>query len=268
MIFLDEKFKKFWFEKDPFLEVQKLDGDTFRNLENRRTLRFEVNGNGFFLKYHKGVGWREIFKNLMVLKMPVLGAGNEYKAICHLEELGLSTAKVTAFGRRGKNPAKRRSFIITKELVNTLSLEDFCRDWQQNPPSFALKKLLIEKLARISRQMHNNGINHRDYYICHFLLDVSSLKDKSKPEDIELYLIDLHRAQIRDKTPRRWIIKDLAGLWFSAMDVGLSKIDLFRFITAYSGGNVRDIFNKEKKFWNQVHKRACRLYQKIRINEE
>lgn len=261
MIFLDEKFKKMWFEKDPFLEVQKLDGDTFRNLENRRTLRFEVNGNGFFLKFHKGVGWHEIFKNLIMLKTPVLGAGNEYKAICHLEELGLSTTKVAAFGRRGKNPAKRRSFIITKELVNTLSLEDFCRDWPQNPPSFASKKLLIEKLAWMSRQMHTNGMNHRDYYICHFLLDVSALKEKPEPEDIKLHLIDLHRAQIRDKIPIRWIIKDLAGLWFSAMDVGLSKRDLFRFMTIYSGRSVRDIFSKERKFWNQVHKKACRLYQ-------
>jgi hypothetical protein len=43
-------------------------------------------------------------------------------------------------------------------------------------------------------------------------------------------LIDLHRAQLRKKTPRRWVVKDVAGLYFSVMDIGLTQRDLFRFV--------------------------------------
>ena len=42
-------------------------------------------------------------------------------------------------------------------------------------------------------------------------------------EKMRLYLIDLHRMQLRRKTPSRWIVKDIAGLYYSSMDIGLTK---------------------------------------------
>ena len=32
----------------------------YRDREGRKTLRLELEGRGFFLKFHRGVGWREI----------------------------------------------------------------------------------------------------------------------------------------------------------------------------------------------------------------
>src|SRR5690606_40875569 len=52
-----------------------------------------------------------------------------------------------------------------------------------------------------------SGVNHRDCYICHFLLHTDKAVD---PDDLRLSVIDLHRAQVRDATPRRWRDKDLA----------------------------------------------------------
>ena len=75
-----------------------------------------------------------------------------------------------AFGERGSNPAQQHSFIITEELAPTISLEDFSLDWVQNPPAPALKRALIDEVARMVREMHRAGVNHRDCYICHFLL--------------------------------------------------------------------------------------------------
>lgn len=55
------------------------------NWEARRTLRIEVAGQGYlFVKIHRGVGWKEILKNLLSLRLPVLGAGNEWRAIARL----------------------------------------------------------------------------------------------------------------------------------------------------------------------------------------
>jgi heptose I phosphotransferase len=41
-----------------------LQGEVFRELEGRRTLRTEVAGRGYFVKIHRGAGWAEIVKNL------------------------------------------------------------------------------------------------------------------------------------------------------------------------------------------------------------
>jgi len=262
MLYLREDFKKVWEGQDPFDAADRLEGEIFRSVKSRRTLRFEMDGKTFFAKIHHGVGWKEIFKNLLQLKKPVLGAENEWAALKKLEELGIDTMVPCAYGQRGKNPARQDSFIITEDLINTESLEDFCRDWPQNPPPFALKKALIEKLAWVTRQMHTHGMNHRDYYICHFLLDVSTGRDNVDPKNLKASLIDLHRAQIRKKTPRRWIVKDVAGLYFSAMDIGLTRRDLFRFMKEYRNKPLRDTLQQDSGFWQAVEGSAKRLYAK------
>jgi heptose I phosphotransferase len=111
-----------------------LQGEVYRELEGRRTLRTEVDGNGFFVKIHRGIGWGEIFKNLLTAKLPVLGAGQEWQAIQRLQEVGVPTMTAVAYGERGSNPADQHSFIVTEELAPTVSLEDFSIDWVKQPP--------------------------------------------------------------------------------------------------------------------------------------
>ena len=76
-LFLSEFFKNLWQDKEPFAEVGKLDGTLVREVKSRRTLRMVIGGRSFFLKHHMGVGWREIVKNLVQFKLPILGAANE-----------------------------------------------------------------------------------------------------------------------------------------------------------------------------------------------
>jgi heptose I phosphotransferase len=257
MLYLREDFQKAWAGKDAFQEVEKLEGRVFRAVKSRRTFRFEMNGRGFFAKIHHGVGWLEILKNLIQFKSTITGAGNEYAALIKLKELGIDSLTPCAFGSRGINPANRDSFIITDELKNTISLEDLCKNWGKNPPDSRIKHALIKKLAQASSQMHSNGLNHRDFYICHFLLDIASGAKNINPDNLKIYLIDLHRAQLRRQTPRRWAVKDIAGIWFSAMDIGLSKRDVLRFISIY-----RKNMSLDHDFWNDVNKTARRLYIK------
>ena len=179
-----------------------------------------------------------------------------------LKKLEVDTMTPLAYGLRGRNPASQRSFIITEEMRATESLEDFCRDWPNTPPPFTLKKSLVEKLSRVSRRMHIHGMNHRDYYICHFMLDVSRGRENIDPENIKVSLIDLHRARIRRKTPYRWRVKDVAGIYFSAMNIGLTKHDLFRFMKVYSNKPLRQTLQEDLAFWRRVRKVAERLYLK------
>jgi heptose I phosphotransferase len=215
---------------DPFCFLMNIQGEVYRKVKNRVTLKFYLEGGWFFIKKHYGVGWREIFKNLICFRLPIVGAKNEYAAVNAFEKSGISTYEAVAFGQRGLNLANQQSFVVTKALDDTSSLEELCAEWKNKRPSFAFKKKLIQQAATIAKKLHQNGMNHRDFYICHFLIKKSAIESR---DDFSLYLIDLHRVQIRKKAPLRWIIKDLAGLYFSTFDVGLTRRDIYRFLSIY-----------------------------------
>ena len=80
-----------------------------------------------------------------------------------------------------------RQVIVTDDLVNTISLEDYCAPWPGSPPPYRVRLKLLLKLADSAGRMHRAGINHRDFYICHFHLDPATL-DQPTPR---CHMIDL-----------------------------------------------------------------------------
>lgn len=252
---LREDFRRAW--PQPFAAVQQVQGEVYRDKEGRTTQRFLFEGAAYFLKLHRGVGWWEILKNLAQLRLPVLGAENEWRAIARLHGIGIGTMTCVGYGKRGINPARQLSFLLTEELSGVQSLEDYCQQWQRQPPAFKAKRILIAAVAKLARQMHGNGINHRDFYLCHILLGDGWAGD----EEPALFLIDLHRAQLRAEVPRRWLVKDLGSLYFSALDIGLQPRDVLRFLRVYSGRPLREVLS-DRVFWSQVGRRATALYQR------
>jgi heptose I phosphotransferase len=99
-------------------------------------------------------------------------------------------------------------------------------------------------------------VNHRDFYICHFLLHVDS---PPAPAALRLSLIDLHRAQVRARTPRRWRDKDLAALYFSALAIGLTRRDKLRFVRGYFGRPLRETLLREAALFARLEAEAVRL---------
>lgn len=254
-LFLNAEWKNLWQGKNPFTQARALQGKVYRSKEGRRTLRFEQDGRGFFLKYHAGIGWREILKNLLQLRLPVLGAANEFNACHALKKLDIDTMTPVAFGERGSNPAQQESFLITEELAHTISLEDYCKPWAHTPPSMREKRAIIRKLANISKTLHENGINHRDYYLCHFL---RANDGKMFCQQDALYVIDLHRAQMRKATPQRWLVKDLAGLFYSTFDLPLTPRDIMCFLSVYRRAWLRGY----PVVLQEIADKAVALYQK------
>ncbi len=255
-LMLAEPFKRLWQGKDPFVAVDALQGTIFREMPGRRTLRTEVGGESFFVKIHRGIGWREILKNWFSFRQPVLGAGQELAAIDRLTSLGVATMTAVAFGERGLNPARQQSFIITRELAPTISLEDYCRDWPACPPTWSWKQALIRRVAEMARAMHLGGVNHRDFYLCHFLLH---LDPSPTNEAFTLSLIDLHRAQCRSQLPRRWRDKDLASLYFSVLEIGLTQRDFIRFLQIYFARPWREIVETENVLLAHLTRQGQRL---------
>lgn len=258
-VILRDAFAKAWSEATAFDQVRQLQGDTIREKEGRRTLRFEFAGKRYYLKHHRGVGWGEIIKNWTQLKAPVTGAANEWQAINELIWIGVHTLSPVAYGSRGSNPANMESFLITEELTGTISLAQYAENWLATPPSFQEKKQLVEAVAGIARQIHQHGINHRDLYICHFLLNLASRNSESGPT---LHLVDLHRAQCRSQVPYRWLVKDIGSIYFSALDIGLSKRDVFRFLKTYRDKPLRRILEEDHRLLQAVERRAVRLYRR------
>lgn len=259
MLELKEPFASLWRGKDAFSEVKKLDGEVFRALETRRTLRFEVQGKGYFLKFHHGTTLKEVLKNLISLRLPVLGADREWCAIHRLHALGVDTMTGKAFGQKGINPLRRTSFIITEDLTPAISLEDYCADWKTRPPAVRHKRAIIERVADMVGRMHRGGVNHRDCYLCHFLLDLPCAPDS---EQFKISVIDLHRAQIRKHVPRRWRDKDLTGLYFSSMNIGLTTRDIYRFLRVYFSVSLRDVMRGEKELFAQTVEKAKKIQER------
>ena len=220
-----------------------------------------------------------------------------------LQNLGLNTLNIAGYGTRerrfGKilnNPAKRQSLIVTDEIPKAISLEDLFKDkkfWGRNvnklPDKICFKRWLIEQLAQTARVLHKSGANHRDFYLSHFLLQRTKESHEPTPENSNLFLIDLHRMQIhkptitawfkaicigmlklqrpqppQSVTPSRWKMRDVSGLHYSSMDLGLTKRDLIRFIATYeniSNRQVLETLQDNDSFWRDVQSRAHNLYR-------
>ena len=210
------------------------------------------------MKHHSGSSVGEILKNLLQRRLPIISAENEILAIKKLAAQGITVPTSAAYGRRGLLPNAIESFIVTEDVGTQENLEDVTRNWPNKEPAFAEKVSLIRKVSEISSRMHNSGICHRDFYLCHFMAPFVT----EGQEENHLILIDLHRALVKKHLGQRWVIKDIAGLYFSAMDIGLSRRDLFRFIRMYSGNSLRVVLEKEAAFWQKVERRALKMKKK------
>ncbi len=219
----------------------------------RRTSYFERGGRRFFIKVHSGVGWREIGKNWLQLKRPVVDARVEARALERCAELGIPTARLAAYGCAGLNPARRRSFVVTEALEGTERLSELLARELLPGDSLALRRSVARSLGAIARALHAANLAHQDLYLTHFL----ARNERSGTP--ELYLVDLHR--VREHHGSRGRVKDLAALRFSALDLPLTRTDLARFARAYGAGSSA---TRDPAFWSRIERRARALRDRRR----
>lgn len=236
---------------DAFSALMNMQGKAFRDVRGRKTIQVRLGDRSYFIKQHFGVGWGEIFKNLLSFKKPILGALTEVDAIQQLSTLGIPTTPLIAYGQRGLSPASLQSFVMTEDLGDILSLEELCASWVVAPPESAFKQRLIIAVAQLAAKLHQAGMSHRDFYLCHFVLKRAEFNQ----DNICLYLIDLHRMLQHQPSSGQAVMKDIAGLYFSALDCGLSAKDLALFKQHY--------LPQSDEFWRKVCMRAKKLHTKF-----
>ncbi len=175
-------------------------------------------------------------------------ARNEWQKMVMLKEHGYKTMEPVAYGEK-KGVFETRALTLTEELYGAIRVEDYIpRLFKQNTPEdLKRKRRIIEKLALIARRFHQEGFNHQDFYLGHFLIN---------PSTEEIFIIDLQRVQKRNRPVRRWVMKDLAQLVFSAINTeGFHGTDLVRFGHTYLG---RKRFSPEdRRLIRQILRKAC-----------
>ena len=201
----------------------------------------------------------------MTLRLPVTGARNEWQALNTLRQLGIDSMEVAAFGSEGWNPASKQSFIMTDALTGTEDIEQWLAATGAAAPSRAqvrIRRRVLRAIGELAGRLHSSGINHRDFYLCHFRLRPTDLAGLQADEKPRLYLMDLHRAQIRHRVPVRWLVKDLSGLLYSGIysmhSLHLSLRDYLRLLEAYCGIPWRQCLRQRRRLWGKVLRRALR----------
>lgn len=232
---------------------------THANRDNFHIVSEDDGGHAdFFLKRHRGFEVREALK-LLMSRAPFKTAGRrEWDNLLRLQALGIKTPRPVAVGEKRFLGFERRSFIITERIPGGAPLDEYIKGrWSGELEGGALleKRALLWDLGEVVRRLHNAGLTHMDLYLNHFFVSETPGGDK------ELYLIDLQRMAKRWIFKRRWIVKDLAALLYSARELPLTRTDFARFFTAYFDGSPP---GAGRRLVRAALKRAARMARRVR----
>lgn len=221
----------------------------------RHTSRFERGGRRFYLKVHTGVGWREILRCWLQGKCAIVDARPEALALTRLAELGLAAPRLAAWGVRGRDPARRVSFLVTESLEES---EDLAEALARTPhPPVRFRQALAREVGRIAGRLHAARLAHQDLYLTHFRLR------RHADGSFALFLLDLHRAYVASSGRRRWQRKDLAALRYSTLALPVTRADCARFFAAYRAELASTGRAAERALRRRVEARAHRVRARI-----
>jgi hypothetical protein len=167
---------------DDFDTIMKFDnGEVVKQkIRERSTIRFQVpDGKDKALIYLKRYRYPLIsnfLKNCLTLSR-TYSAIYEWRNILEFKDYNLPTMKPIAVGMRRRIPFLSESFLLTQYIPQTITLEKILEDYFSVPLDgvrWEQKRGLVDKLASLTRRMHEEGFKHQDFYLCHILINLSS----------------------------------------------------------------------------------------------
>lgn len=248
------------------------DGEVVKKIRDRSVIRIEIPNPGagenqvkrFYLKKsnREYIGIRSIFKPLFPNRICSQGR-LEFENIRVFRESDLATAAPVAAGQKFIRFLWAESFVITEDFFPFISLEDLLREtpeFFEGPDGTRKKKILIEKMGRLARKMHQSGLNHRDFNSNHILL-----RYDKKSDTPEIALFDLNRVNRRKFFRFRWVIKSLAELNYTLPDTLFSENDRIALFLSYKfKGNPPapeqvklNLWDRIQLFW--IRRKAARI---------
>ena len=240
-----------------------------RNGRANAVLAIEVEGRtvNLFLKRHDPVSFgRGVLQFLQERQVQSPGM-RECRNVEILRGLGIRGVPVVAAGEDVKPFRRRRSYFLSRELEGAAPLDDFLRerfpaDRAPNSDAFRLKRAIIGRLARIARRFHAYGCHHQDFYLNHFFIRLAGGDAGRQADAFELFLIDLQRMRRVRRLRKRWVVKDLGQLDYSAHRAALSRADRLRFLLAYL--DVASLDSSNRRFLRRVLAKSARIARHAR----
>ena len=163
-----------------------------------------------------------------------------------LTAAGINTPKVISYGEQWGMFFEKRSFIITEKIPDAESIERKLPDCFNTNKNLKMRRTFIAQLAAFIKYFHRTKYRHRDLYFSHVFYDNNG----------SFHLIDLTRAFKPVLFSKRFRVKDIAQLNYSAPGRYFSKTDRLRFYLSYTGQKklagkdknfIRKVINKTKK---------------------
>jgi hypothetical protein len=221
----------------------------------RRRLQFEVVPAGsdrptklFLKRYDRPPILRQI-RNWLSHHKRGSFARMEHETADRLAAAGIDTPYTVACGEQWRTLFERRSFLIVQEVKDSRSLESqlpVCFEGPLTPEKRQARHDFIRRLAFFIRRFHETGYRHRDLYLPHIFCS----------PDGEFCLIDLARAS-RPFLQRRFRVKDIAQLHYSAPARFFTRADRLRFYLAYV--EHRRLLPQDKALIRKVVRKAHRM---------
>lgn len=224
------------------------------NLARYRTrLEFEIKSPAItvFLKRYDKPPVLAQLRSWLAAHCRLSFAAFSFKSAYELFTEGINTPKTLFYGEQWSNFFEKRSFIITEKIPDAESLERKLPDFFHGPPTgekLKLRRNFIAQLASFIRKFHNTDYRHRDLYLSHIFYS----------DNGGFYLIDLARAFKPIVLRRRFRIKDISQLYYSAPSGYFSRTDRLRFYFSYVGREDK-LSVKDKTFIRRVINKAKRM---------
>lgn len=203
-----------------------------------------------FIKRYDGPPiWIQL-KNWLTIHSHKSCSFHEFETAQILKLSGIKTPKTIAYGQQWGTIFEKRSLIITEKIPDADALERKLPDYFQGRVTTENSKSrrdFIAKLAGFIKKCHETKYRHRDLYLSHIFYN----------DDGDFYLIDLARAFKPIIFSRRFQIKDIAQIYYSAPGKYFSRTDRMRFFLNYTGQS--KLTGADKKFIRKVINKAKRM---------
>lgn len=214
--------------------------DRFHAKQGRSTGRWILHADGrrlaVYLKRHYYLPW---WRGLLAALWPGGGwspAMQEYRHLKWAQAHGLPVPEAVAAGEFIGPWGRLQSFLAVEELADMVPLHEAVPAAARVLPADAFrrwKRGLVAEMAKLVRSLHGRRSFHKDLYLCHFYVPATAVDCPDPDWAGRVHLIDLHRLGRHTWTWRRWQVKDLAQLLYSAEIPGVDARDRLRFWRAY-----------------------------------
>ncbi len=176
-------------------------------------------------------------------------AAREWRKILLLRQHGFLTADPVALGQRRCCVVVTASFLLQHEIVGGLPADEYFLQRLATVPLLR-KWQLLAQIGKLASSLHAAGFIHKDLYLKHIFV-------VERGAEWDLFLIDLQRVLGPRRHRRRWYLKDLSALAYSArVHARFSLANLMRLYCGFSGVKKIGLPDREliARIWQRVRK--------------